>query len=113
MIDKRLMNIDDALSRLMGSVKLYRKLLDKFLQSTDFESLRQSISAGDNVRCDEISHAIKGVAGNLSLTALYELSSTLMVQFREKRPEEAVIADFWKVKDETFDAVKEYLSQNV
>jgi HPt (histidine-containing phosphotransfer) domain-containing protein len=111
MIDKTIIDIERGIMTCSSMISLYKKLLGKFLVLAEFDRLRDSIATGNNHDCDVLAHTIKGVAGNLALMRLFEVSSLLMNQFRSNTPNQATIAEFWQVKDLTFAAVNEYLGQ--
>ena len=63
---------DGALARLMQNEGLLTRLLRAFLQDTNFAQLQQALAARDGKAAFAAAHTLKGVAGNLSLNALYE-----------------------------------------
>lgn len=67
---------DKALSLMMNDI-LIAKLLGKFIANNSCDQL---INAYENKNYRDVfssSHALKGVAGNLSLTPLFELASKI------------------------------------
>jgi len=65
-------NVDEALGRCMNNEAFYIKLVRKFLQDKNFSGLKEALDAHDLDRAFECSHALKGVAANLSLTPVLE-----------------------------------------
>ena len=67
-------NIEEGLQRLMNNKDLYKMLLNKFKdQYGNVESdLNALLEQGDYTGAEEIVHAIKGVAGNLSAIGLHK-----------------------------------------
>jgi len=65
-------NLEDGLKRLQGNRKLYRKLLLDFAANytATGEEIHQALTAGDFDRAHSLVHNIKGLAGNLSATAV-------------------------------------------
>ena len=63
----------DALERLMGSEALLQRFLRRFLEDTSLDALRAAVAAGDWAAALKASHTLKGMCGNLSMTALYGL----------------------------------------
>jgi HPt (histidine-containing phosphotransfer) domain-containing protein len=71
---KQYVNTEKALERIRGNSKLFKTLLTHFLATrTQFEQLRKEIEANDREAAAKSVHTIKGVAANLSMTALYEI----------------------------------------
>ena len=75
-------DVEDALARLMGSEALLERLLGKFLDDASFAALEAAIDAHDVQAAIDASHTLKGVAGNLSLTRVYDASARMCDLFR-------------------------------
>ncbi|TAA47158.1 response regulator [Corallincola spongiicola] len=73
--DEALLNSQDGLATLLGNKTVYLQALQMFLDhySSLAEQVNELLRCGDNDGARKQMHAIKGVAGNLGLTALYEL----------------------------------------
>ena len=67
----------DAMERFDGNESLYLRLLAKYPGDPHCERLAQALEEGDAEAARRETHAIKGVAGNLSLVALYRAVSDL------------------------------------
>ena len=68
-------DVDGMLERCMGSEAIMGKLLKKFPADTTYVALERAFEAQDAQAALEASHTLKGVCGNLSMTALYGLFS--------------------------------------
>ena len=68
-----------GLARLQGKVSLYRSVLKKFAtQQADMgERILASVNEGDIQEAKRLSHTLKGLAGNISATHLFEATSKL------------------------------------
>ena len=66
-------DVDDALERMMGSESLLLRLLRKFPGDPNYRRLRAAVAERDLDGATAASHTLKGVCGNLSLTALHRL----------------------------------------
>lgn len=68
------LDVAKALRQLGGKKPLYCRLLSMFLEghTSDHERLAAAYSAEDWAAMHEISHALKGVSGNLAATELYD-----------------------------------------
>lgn len=83
-------DVDDGLKRLMGNEKLYKKLLGSFVKMIGSQTLNaEDFDKPDHTSEIEKAHSIKGTAGNLSLTPIYESYTEILNLLRNNRPEEA------------------------
>lgn len=82
-------DIDGGLKRLAGNEMLYTKLLGSFLKTIEKNAVGSDFDAADCTETIEKAHAIKGTAGNLSITPLYESYSEILKLLREGEPEKA------------------------
>ena len=67
----------EAIERFGGNESLYERLAKKFIDDPHFAALDKALEAGDSDLAFREAHALKGVAGNLSFTALYEAACRL------------------------------------
>ena len=79
-------DVASALKRLGGNKKLFQKLLGDFVKNYAgaAQSVRNELNKGDINLAAELTHSIKGVAGNLSVDALYEAAAKLESGLRHK-----------------------------
>ena len=75
-------DVEDAVRRFMGKEELMMKFLLRFGQDPNFGLLRQALEEGDTARAYEAAHALKGVAGNLSLRVVFARSGELVDSLR-------------------------------
>ena len=75
-------DVEAALARMMGSEALLVRLLKKFLEDANFDKLQAAVAAGDKDAALAASHTLKGVCGNLSMTALFDLLTRQVAAFR-------------------------------
>ena len=61
---------DEALKRCRGMEEFYLNLVNMQLGDENFEKLEEAIAEGDVKKTFDAAHAIKGAAGNLSLTPI-------------------------------------------
>ena len=76
-------DIDEALRRLGGNEALYTKLLGSFVKMAG----AYEVDASDVTPIIEKTHALKGTAGNLSLTPLYKAYTQIVDLLRADQPE--------------------------
>ena len=65
-------DVDGALERFMGSEALLVRFLGKFPADPNFSALEAALAAGDCDGAFTAAHTLKGVCGNLSMTALFD-----------------------------------------
>jgi HPt (histidine-containing phosphotransfer) domain-containing protein len=98
---KKYIDVDDALSRVRGNKSLYRKMLNLFLQNEEFDNLDNYLAEKDYEKAAASAHAIKGMTGNLSFTALFECSTELLKQLQQGPPDETTVQNYHKALDMT------------
>lgn len=76
-------NTEEALSRLMGNEALFFKVLEKFSNDTNFSNYMSELEAGNLQDAEQYLHALKGIAGNLGVTKVYELSAEIDAGLKE------------------------------
>ena len=76
------LDIDEALERLLGSEALLKRLLQKFLTDSNFDTLQRAVAAQDWETALTASHTLKGICGNLSLNRLFALLTRQVSAFR-------------------------------
>ncbi len=79
---KEYIDVDGALARMCGSRKIYAKALRMFLDSKEMESFETAVLDNNLEEAGERLHTLKGLAGNLALTGLFEQSGRLMQKLR-------------------------------
>ncbi len=65
-------DMEQAVSRIMGNRKLYAKLLKSFVESQYMKALHEELDRGDTAEAARTAHTIKGICANLSLTGMHE-----------------------------------------
>lgn len=114
MADSKYIDLADGLTRLRGNKKLYARMLGMFEAGPEFQQLEDALAAGDNAAAGDAAHAIKGISGNLSLPALFALSTDLMNQLRQGDADPQTLADYRQALAATLEqveAVKQELAE--
>lgn len=75
-------DVDSALGRFMNNEALLEKFLAKFPADPNHGRLVAAIAAGDREAALTAAHTMKGVCGNLSMPALFELLTRQVAAFR-------------------------------
>ena len=76
-------DVGEALERMMGSEALLERLLGRFLEDGSFSALGAALERGDQEGAVAAAHTLKGVCGNLSMTALFGLFTSQVAALRE------------------------------
>ena len=76
--------VDVALSRIRGNVKLYKTLIFKFHDqySNAIQEIQDALEGGDTILAIRLAHTLKGVAGSIGATGLYTLFETLEARIK-------------------------------
>ena len=86
---------EDVMGRLPREASII-KYLRRFAENTEFEELLTAAEKKDYRRVFELSHDLKGMAANLSITGLQKKISEICEQTRDREPDEgfeAMLAD--------------------
>ena len=81
-------NVSEGLHRFGGNQEIYEKFLMKFPENESYKQMLDAIEKQDVEAAFQASHALKGVAGNLSLEKLYQAILPLVEEFRAGRMEQ-------------------------
>ena len=82
-------NVDEAMQRFMNNAALYEKMLKKLPKMLNGTQVIEAIDQGNIEGAIEISHTLKGVLGNLSITPLYEAYTEIVTLLRKGDPQKA------------------------
>lgn len=88
-IEKLGANLEDAMDRLMNNKELYERMLKRLPDATEKARVKAAFDAKDYDAAEKGAHALKGVAGNLSLEKLYKGYTKIVDLLREGKPDEA------------------------
>lgn len=72
---------EPVLERL-GSEKILKKFVLKFLNDTSFQDLREGLDAKDGEKAFRAAHTMKGICLNLGFDNLFQVSSELTEKLR-------------------------------
>lgn len=101
-------NVDEGLKRIMGNEALYKRLLGSFVKAIREHSLDPDFDATDCTDAIEKTHAIKGTAGNLSITPIYEAYTEIVNELRAGNPEKArtILKDILPVQEQIIQCIE-------
>jgi HPt (histidine-containing phosphotransfer) domain-containing protein len=106
-----LINVDEGAKRVMNNTKLFAKLLLKFKDDKSVNELDEVLAAGDMTKAQSIAHTLKGLAANLSLTALYNKSLTIENQLKEGSVDTAQVTELKNIYNQTLTEADKVISQ--
>ena len=84
LLERAGIDVADALARFMDNEALMLKFLLRFPEDKNFSQLEQALADGDATRAFEAAHTLKGVAGNLSMTRLFQQADRLTEDLRRQ-----------------------------
>ena len=79
-------NFEDMFSRLPREASII-KYLRRFAENTEFDELIEAVDAGNFQRVFELSHDLKGMSANLSLSKFGAQMSEICEETRGREPE--------------------------
>ncbi len=100
-------NVEEALSRIRGDKNTLKLLIGLFVDSEEMTGLEKALAEQDYPSAAAFAHGIKGAAGNLSFTAMYNISSKLNEELKLGAPNEETVAEYYAVLDGTRAAAQE------
>lgn len=105
-------DIDGGLKRLNNNEKLYTRLLGSFIKTFRANVVEPDFNADDCTEVIEKAHALKGTAGNLSLTPIYEGYSEALTLLRTGKPEEAreIIIKIQSVQEQIISCIEKNMA---
>lgn len=103
-------NTDEAMGRFLNNEALYEKMLKKLPDSMKSGQALEAIESGNIDSAIEITHTMKGVLGNLSITPLYEAYTNIVALLREGRPDEAqkALAETFPIEEKVTACIEKY-----
>lgn len=75
-------DVNSVMERFMNNEALLERFMRKFKNDPNYQQLLEAVEAKDNDKAFTAAHTLKGVAGNLSLSALQSQVSAQCELFR-------------------------------
>lgn len=114
---KKVWDKPDAVARMMGKEALMAPLLSIFIDDVRplIEQVRQARDDEDWQALGKHSHAIKGMAANLSAQRLYEVSATLEKLAKNNKVEECLdcLPEFFEECEAVLQCFRQYLGEQL
>ena len=105
-------NFAEGVQRVMNNAKLYVRLLAKFKDGTNLNSLKAAFDACDMETIQGELHTLKGLAANLSLTELFAKCLELETQAKGGTLEKDQMETVQAVFDATLREIDKVLAEN-
>ena len=103
---------EGVLGRMMNRESMVQKFVLKFLGDASYDTLLQSMEAGDYESAFRAAHTIKGVCANLAFNELLESSEGLTEALRDGKPaqpgEEELLARVKADYDRAYQAISAF-----
>lgn len=104
-------NVEEGLKRLGGNEPFYERMLGKFTEMIKDSSIQPDFDSTDYAEMIEKAHALKGAAGNLSISPLYEAYTEIVDLLRGGQPEQAkeVLVKTIPVQEKIIDCIEQHM----
>lgn len=105
-------NVSDGINRLGGNEALYKKLLGTFVKTIRGYDIKPDFDEENYNDVIEKAHAVKGIAGNLSITPIYEGYTQIVSLLRSAEPARAkdVLRNVLPIQEEIIDCIEKHLN---
>ena len=105
-------DVDGGLKRINNNEKLYTRLLGSFVKSIESQYVQPDFDAAECEGAIEKAHAIKGTAGNLSITPVYEAYTEVVNLLRKGQIEEArpILTRILPIQNEIAACIKSHMA---
>lgn len=105
-------NYSEGIMRFGNRVEMYEKYLKRFPEDQSFQQLNDAIERKDYEAAFKAAHALKGLAGNLSVQQVLTSVSALTEELR-KNPDPAKVEELFKQAKIDYDNVIEFFNENM
>ena len=102
-------DVEGALKRIGGNMGLFKKLLGRFIEGKNFDSLYNAVQGGDMEEAARLAHTLKGVSSNLSLNKVASLSADFEQYIKSGADHSACLAQLKDAYDVTEVKIAELL----
>ena len=106
-----ILDFNQGLARVRNNKTLYKRMLQMFLASKEIAAFDEELKAGDYAKAGDTAHAIKGVAGNLGFTRLFDISTQLMTELRTGLYNEPLVQEYYAVLEKTTELVTAFMAE--
>ena len=111
MADVVYINVEEGLKRVLSNSGLYIKLLNKFKNDTNLNSIKDSLAKNDIEEARSFTHTLKGLTANLSLTEMYIKCLELEDQLKKGSFDPALVELISDVSEQTTIEIDKVIAQ--
>ncbi|MEG1641912.1 MAG: Hpt domain-containing protein [Synergistaceae bacterium] len=107
---KNKIDVPQALERFAHNEAMYQKYLLRFEEDKSFKNLETAIKDKEYYLAFQAAHTLKGIAGNLSLTPLYEKMCDLVTYLRDSsdiQKAELIFPQVCELYEQTVQTIRE------
>lgn len=94
MWDNNVINLDEAISRVLGHKEMYKRWLNDFFVPETLTPPKEAFDSKNHEQAHKAVHKIKGTAGNLAISALTSQAAYLDEMIKKETPFEDMTKDF-------------------
>lgn len=78
------LDVDEAVARFMDSEDMFRRFFAKFFESAEaaVQQLKEDAQSDNFAQAERSAHALKGLAGNMGLNAVFEPAQKIVSDIR-------------------------------
>lgn len=110
--DSAIINLDEAMSRVLGRKELYKGWLDTFFKDESFNAVAQAFESKDYTAAYNALHKLKGTAGNLSVAKVFDIATKLDVRIKAEDDFDSLAEGLETLKD-SFYSAKSMFEENI
>lgn len=99
-------DMDGAMRRMVGDEELYGVCFAYFMNDPAFSALEEALHEKNYASAFDAVHTLKGVAGNLGLMRIYELTSVMVETLRGGEPKNGDFDQLYKALTTEWESLK-------
>jgi len=100
-LNSEYIDVNDALNRVGGNMDLYKRLLKRFIEGNQMDELSKALESGNPEEGARLAHTVKGVAANLSLIKLRDLTADMELIIKDGLDHTAKLSEIIEAYGET------------
>ena len=112
-MQKNVIAVEEALKRVVNNKKLFHRLLSNFSGRKMVEDIEKALQAGDSEEAARACHALRGLAANLSMQPLADITSRLEECIKSGEASEVLLIELNGNLDAVEEAIEEILSDTI
>jgi len=108
------LSVQAALKNLGGNENLYKKLLNRFVESYEHvpQQVRDALDVGDQQLAVRLAHTVKGVAANLGASSLASVAGDLEKALAANKEYTTLLAQMRDVLHQTIESIHRVINQS-